>query len=79
MPRRLARINTPLKQALDADGRRQTWLAEQLGVERRQVWGWVHGLHEPGDETKAAIALALHRSVEELWPTTTTDTEGIAA
>ncbi|HWT22400.1 MAG TPA: helix-turn-helix transcriptional regulator [Solirubrobacteraceae bacterium] len=63
-----ARLNTPLKQALDEDGRRQQWLADRLGVDKRQVWGWVHGLHVPADETQAAIAAALHRDVNELFP-----------
>lgn len=63
-----ARLNTPLKQALAEDGRRQTWLAERLDVDPRQVWGWVHGLHVPGDPTQRAIANALGRPVGELFP-----------
>lgn len=63
-----ARLNTPLKQVLAEDGRRQSWLAERLGVDPRQVWGWANGLHVPADETKAAIAAALHRDVESLFP-----------
>jgi transcriptional regulator with XRE-family HTH domain len=63
-----ARLNTPLKQALAEDGRRQNWLAERLGVDARQVWGWVHGVHIPGHETKAEIARILGRTPEELWP-----------
>lgn len=63
----LARIDTPLKLVLDADGRRQSWLAERLDVDPRQVWGWVHGIHEPADETKARIASLLGRAVQELF------------
>lgn len=63
-----ARLNTPLKQALDADGRRQTWLADRLGVDARQVWGWVHGLHVPGQATQNRIAEILGRDVADLWP-----------
>lgn len=66
-----ARLNTPLKQALDAGGRRQTWLAEQVGVDPRQVWGWVHGLHIPGDVTQRKIADALGMKKSDLWPDTT--------
>lgn len=62
-----ARLNTPLKRALEEDGRRQSWLAERLGTDARQVWGWVHGLHVPGDETKQRIAAALGRDVEALF------------
>lgn len=68
IPMERARLNTPLKRALAEDGRRQTWLAERLGVDPRQVWGWVHGLHVPGNETQAAIATALGRTVDELFP-----------
>lgn len=64
-----ARLNTPLKRTLDEQGRRQTWLAEQVGVDARQVWGWVHGLHVPAEPTRQRIACALGRHPEDLWPT----------
>lgn len=64
----LARIDTPLKRVLHEEGRRQDWLASQVGVRPEQVWRWVHGLHEPADDTKQAIAEALGRTVEELFP-----------
>lgn len=63
-----ARLNTPLKRVLDQEGRRQTWLAERIGIDPRQVWGWVHGLHIPAPETQRLIAVALARTVEELFP-----------
>lgn len=63
-----ARLNTPLRQVLEVDGRRQTWLAERLGVDPRQVWGWVHGLHIPSLETRVRIAELVGREVHELWP-----------
>lgn len=63
-----ARLNTPLKRALDEDGRRQTWLAERLGTDSRQVWGWVHGIHVPSVETRQRIADLLGRSVDDLFP-----------
>lgn len=64
----LARIDTPLKLVLEADGRRQNWLAERLDVDSRQVWGWVHGIHEPADATKQRIADLVGRPVAELFP-----------
>lgn len=70
----LARIETPLKTVLDDEGRRQTWLADQLTeklgrpIDARQVWGWVHGIHLPEQATRQAIADVLGRHVDELWP-----------
>ncbi len=70
----LARINTPLKRILDEEGRRQSWLAERLTaalgrqVGRAEVNRWVHGLHDPEDATKDAIAEALGRTRKELFP-----------
>jgi transcriptional regulator with XRE-family HTH domain len=63
-----ARLNTPLKAALEEDGRKQSWLAQRVGVDARQVWGWVHGLHVPGEEYQRLIAVALQRNVEDLFP-----------
>lgn len=74
-----ARLNTPLRQALDADGRRQTWLAEQVGVDPRQVWAWVHGLVVPLPANRAAIALALGRTVEDLFPAHNADSATTSA
>lgn len=65
-----ARLQTPLKLALEEDGRRQTWLADRLGVDPRQVWGWVHGIHIPSVATQEAIAELLSRDAEALWPET---------
>lgn len=64
----LARIETPLKRVLDEEGRRQTWLADRLGVDSRQVWNWVHGLHQPEQATRDRIAEILGRTTEELFP-----------
>lgn len=64
----LARAETPLKTILDREGRSQAWLARMVGVHRQQVWMWCNGIHEPTDDTKAAIAQALGRQMHELWP-----------
>lgn len=74
-----ARLETPLKRILDEDGRRQTWLAERVGVEPRQVWGWVHGLHVPREITQRAIADVLGRDVAELFPPEPEPLEDVAA
>lgn len=69
-----ARIETPLKRVLDQEGRRQTWLAEQISaalgkhVDSRQVFSWVHGIHVPEHATRDAIADALGQTPEALWP-----------
>lgn len=60
--------STPLGRVLHEEGRKQSWLAERLGVDQVQVWRWVRGLHDPVDETKRAIADALGRTVGELFP-----------
>lgn len=64
-----ARQRTKLAEVLDAEGRRQTWLADLCGVSRRTVWTWVHGIHEPDHGNRAKIALALGKSTDDLWPT----------
>lgn len=56
-----ARIETPLKQVLKAERLQQTWLADQLGVDKGQVFGWVHGLHLPAQPTRQRIADAICR------------------
>lgn len=63
-----ARLETPLKRVLAEEGRRQTWLAERIGADPTQVWGWVHGLHVPQEATRLRIAEVLGRTTEELWP-----------
>lgn len=59
-----ARIETPLKRILEAEGRSQTWLARTIGVKRQQVWMWVNGIHVPVEPTREAIADALCRHAD---------------
>lgn len=68
-----ARTETLLGRILQEEGRRQTWLVEQLiarGIraDRSQVHGWVWGLHVPVETTRQAIADALCRQVDEVFP-----------
>jgi lambda repressor-like predicted transcriptional regulator len=58
---------TALKRVLLAEGRKQSWLAGQAGIREDQLSRIVNGLHcDPS--TREAIAKALGRSVDELWP-----------
>lgn len=59
---------TALGRILEEEGRKQTWLAEQVGTSRQRIHLLVHGLH-PSDDEAQAIADALGRTREELWPT----------
>lgn len=59
-----------LKEVMEAEGRKQTWLAQVIGVDRSQVSKYVNGLMPP-EPTRAAIAEALNRETGELWPDTT--------
>lgn len=63
------RFDTPLKNVLREEGRRQDWLAEQVGADVYQVSRWVRGVHVPIETTRQAIARALGRHVEEVFPT----------
>ena len=64
-----SRIETPLRRALREDGRKQVWLAERVGATEPLMSRWVHGLIPP-DDKREAIAEALGRNVDELWPST---------
>ncbi len=58
---------TPLKRVIFSEGFKQSWLAEQIGVDQPAMSRIVNGLH-CNDATRAAIAQALQRNVEDLWP-----------
>lgn len=58
---------TPLAKILDAEGRKQSWLSRQTGIDPSRLNHIVHGLHAAQDEAQA-IADALGRQVSELWP-----------
>jgi transcriptional regulator with XRE-family HTH domain len=58
---------TPLKRILREEGRKQAWLAERIGVSATQMSYWVNGLHCP-EEKREAIAAALGRTVDEVFP-----------
>lgn len=62
-----ARPTTRLGEILEAEGRKQSWLAERVGVDPATLSRIVNGLH-PADDTRAKIAAALGRTEAELWP-----------
>jgi len=64
----VARIDTPLKQELEQQGRRQDWLAREVGVNISTVWEWVHGIKKPSPDNQRKIAKALGRKLGDLFP-----------
>ena len=58
---------TRLGWVLREQGRRQDWLAEQVGVDPSHISRIVHGLF-PSQATAEKIADALDVEVSELWP-----------
>jgi len=59
---------TALKRILMDEGRRQTWLAEVTGIERSDLNRMVNRGMEPTREEATAIAAALGRTVDEVFP-----------
>lgn len=57
---------TRLKRILREEGRKQRWLASQIGVSESQVHYIVNGLHV-ADATKRSIAEALGRDVDDVF------------
>lgn len=68
------KIPTRLKRILKEEGRTQSWLARKVGVHRNTVLQWMHvyGDH-PSDANQRAIADALGRTVDDVFPADTTD------
>lgn len=60
-------MTTPLKKLMDAEGRKQSWLAAEAGVDAATMSRIVNGFI-PDDDKRAAIATALGRTTDELWP-----------
>ena len=59
--------STPLRRVLESEGRRQSWLAAKVGKDPADMSRIVNGM-VPSEPTRAAIADALGRHVDELWP-----------
>lgn len=63
-----ARVETPLGQILENEGRSQAWLAREVGSTRSQIWSYVWGLHVPEQPMQDKIAQALQRPVVDVFP-----------
>lgn len=59
---------TPLKRIMVAEGRRQSWLAAQIGKDQAEVSRIVNRGLVPDEQDRLAIAAALVRDPSELWP-----------
>jgi DNA-binding transcriptional regulator YdaS (Cro superfamily) len=58
---------TKLKQILDHEGRRQSWLAEQIGVGRSVVCQWCSGHKQVPKDRRPQIARVLGRNEAEIF------------
>ena len=56
-----------LLEVLEEQGRKQTWLAEKLGVTPGTVNNWCKGRTVPNDEMKIRISILLEVGVEKLF------------
>ena len=59
---------TRLKQLLDSNGSKQTWLAEKAGINVNTLSKIVNGKAIPNLRTAQRIARALGKTVDDLWP-----------
>ncbi|WDL98203.1 helix-turn-helix transcriptional regulator [Alicyclobacillus sp. ALC3] len=59
---------TVLKQVLDDNGLKQTWVAKRVGVTAPALNLIVHGKTLPTLRTAQRIARLLRTSVDDLWP-----------
>lgn len=58
---------TRLGEILDTEGRKQSWLSRVTGIDDSTISRYVYGLHCP-DDHREAIATALRRSVDDVFP-----------
>lgn len=67
------KVLTPLRAELDEQGRTQKWLVRELAkagvkIDASQVSDYCGGKHLPQPSTRLAIADALGRHVDDLFP-----------
>lgn len=67
MTQTASRPRSRLGEILESEGRKQVWLADQIGVTRALVSSWCNGLHVPEDR-RPAIAEALGREIADVFP-----------
>jgi len=58
---------TKLAKALQQQGRKKLWVAEQLNVDRSTVTRWVKGQTKPRRKYQVQLARLLNIPVEELF------------
>lgn len=58
---------TRLGQILANEGRKQSWLAREAGIDTGMLSRYVNGMHCP-DDRKQAIAEILRREVADVFP-----------
>lgn len=66
------KTTTRLGEILDSEGRKQSWLSERTGIDTGTLSRYVNGLHVPEDRQRA-IAEALGRELEDVFPDETAD------
>lgn len=59
---------SPLKRVLQAEGRLQTWLAAEVGIDPADLNRIVNRGLIPNEKTRLAIAKTLCRDPWEFWP-----------
>ena len=59
---------TKLAQVLAKQGRKKSWLAEALHVDRSTITRWVKGETNPREWRKVQIARLLGLPIRKLWP-----------
>lgn len=64
---------TPLKIAIVSSGKSIVQLSRETGFGETDISRWANGRHVPIKRTRDALAEALGRTVEELWPSLTGD------
>lgn len=60
--------NTPLKQRILDVGRKQRWLAKELGITEHTMTSYVLGENQPLVETAQRLAELLDCSVDDIFP-----------
>jgi hypothetical protein len=63
-----AKPRTRLGEILEAEGRKQSWLAKAADVDPGTLNRYIHGLHVP-DDKRERIAEVLRRDVSDVFPT----------
>lgn len=58
---------TQLKRAIEDQGRRQVWVAKQIGVDPQRLHRWVQGQGQVPDKYKVKLSKLLKVPVQKLF------------